>query len=130
MLRVVAMAATLAVFTDVGAALAQNAERGDRLFKRICASCHVLEPGIHRVGPSLHGVWGREAGSADGYEYTEALVNSGVVWSAETIDQQLAAPKDFIPGNRMGVVFPRGVRKPEDRADIIAYMETATAVTN
>ena len=72
------------------------------------------------------GVIGRKAGLAPGFSYSDQMTASGVVWSAETLDKFLLRPSDFIPGTRMVFV---GLRKPEDRANVIAYLkqETGTA---
>ena len=75
------------------------------------------------VQRGLHGFLGRKAGLAAGFSYSEAVSQSGVVWSAETLDQWLARPSEFLPGNRMVFV---GIRKPEDRANLIAYLKRET----
>ena len=108
-----------------GAAAAQgDPERGEEVF-RTCIACHSLEPGKHRTGPSLAGIWGKEAGTVEGFRrYSPALKSAGVTWTAETLDAWLADPRAFIPGNRM--TFP-GLRDEQARADLIAYLEAATA---
>ncbi|MCP5364712.1 MAG: c-type cytochrome [Hyphomicrobiales bacterium] len=100
-------------------AAAADMSRGERLFMR-CERCHSLEPGgSTEDGPSLHGVFGRKAGTANGFAFSEALKSSEVVWTDETLDQFLADPKAFIPDNTMNMP---PVRKPEDRADVIAIL--------
>lgn len=106
-------------------ALITNADlkRGETLFLQ-CRACHSLaadEP--NKVGPNLHGVIGRNAGLAEGFAYSDVMVNAGVIWSPETLNEFLARPSQFIPGNRMVFV---GVRKPEDRANLIAFLQQAT----
>ena len=102
---------------------AADPEKGKVLFLQ-CRACHSLEAGgANKVGPNLHGFLGRKAGLAAGFSYSEAVSQSGVVWSAETLDQWLARPSDFLPGNRMVFV---GIRKPEDRANLIAYLKRET----
>ena len=102
---------------------AADAEKGKVLFLQ-CRACHSLEAGgANKVGPNLHGFLGRKAGLAAGFSYSEAVSQSGVVWSAETLDQWLARPSEFLPGNRMVFV---GIRKPEDRANLIAYLKRET----
>ena len=98
---------------------------GQRVFAQ-CRACHSLTDGQNRVGPHLAGLFGREAGAVEGYAYSAALKNSGVVWDDESLDSHLAQPKDFIPGNKMGLVFPRGVQNAQDREDLIAYLRQAT----
>jgi cytochrome c len=107
-------------------ALMANADikRGETLFLQ-CRACHSLaadEP--NKVGPNLHGMMSRNAGLAQGFSYSDALVNAEVIWSPETLNQFLARPSQFIPGNRMVFV---GVRKPEDRANLIAFLQQATS---
>jgi cytochrome c len=63
--------------------------------------CHAIEPGRHRAGPSLHGVLGREAGSAPGYDFSTAMAAAGIVWTPETLDAFLAAPAEKVPGTNM-----------------------------
>jgi cytochrome c len=99
-------------------------ETGARVY-RACAACHSLEPGKHRTGPSLAGIWGKEAGTVEGFHrYSPALESADVRWIERTVDAWLAAPEAFIPGNRM--TFP-GIRDGQARADLIACLEVATA---
>ena len=103
-----------------------DAEAGERVFRQ-CMACHSLNDGENRVGPHLYGIFGREAGAVDGYNYTDAMRDSGVVWDADTMDSHLADTRGFIPDNRMGIMNPQGVPDAQDRADLIAYLEQATA---
>lgn len=114
------------VFTTVALlswpAWAQDgAKQGETIFKRQCAACHTLEPGRHKIGPSLAGVVGRKAGAAEGFKYSDALKNSGVVWTEENIEKYLADPKGFIPGNKMVFV---GIKKKEELQAVVDYLET------
>ena len=96
------------------------AERGRELFKP-CRTCHVIAPGgPDRVGPNLHGVFGRKAGSRPGFAYSAALRDADFVWTAERLDAWLADPKGYLPGSSMA--FP-GVPDPADRAALIAWLE-------
>jgi cytochrome c len=125
MLRPLIIGCTLSVVA-AGSAAAQDAANGEKLFKR-CAACHVVNAPTNRVGPSLQGVFGRTAGSVEGFKYSEAMKakgQEGLVWNAETIGAYLENPKAYIPKNKMA--FP-GLKKPEERADVIAYLESATA---
>ncbi len=66
------------------------------------------------------GVIGRPAGTAEGFKYSDAMKNSGIVWSEETIAEYIADPKAYVPGNRMA--FP-GLKKQEDIKNLIAYLK-------
>jgi cytochrome c len=105
------------------ASQAGDAGRGADLFGR-CAVCHTVEPGKHKLGPSLAGVVGRAAASAEGFRYSPAMTahgEAGVVWASDTLDPFLADPRGVVPGTRMA--FP-GLKDEADRADVIEYLET------
>lgn len=102
----------------------QLLKRGKRVFV-LCRSCHTLEEGgRNKVGPNLHGMFGREAGLAEGFRYSDVVKESGIVWSAETLEEWLVKPKDFLPGNKMAFA---GVRKPSDRKALITYLTAETS---
>lgn len=101
---------------------AGDAEKGEKVFKK-CKSCHSLEDGQNKIGPHLHGLMGRTAGAVEGFNYSDAMAGSGVVWEEETLDAFLTKPKDYMPGTKMTFA---GLKKPEDRADVIAYLMEAT----
>jgi len=98
-------------------------------------SGHVTDSAKNRVGPSLQGVFGRVAGSNDGYKYSkdfQAVASKGLVWNAETIAGFVADPKGYL-GNIIGkdkantrMAFG-GISKDEDARDLIAYLKQATA---
>jgi len=99
------------------------ASSGALLFNR-CKICHsVAAGGASPVGPNLHGLFGRTAGSAPGFAYSPAMKNSGIVWSETTLSKFLRNPQAFIPGNRMG--FP-GIADEHEVADLVAYLKEAT----
>jgi cytochrome c len=103
---------------------AGDPEAGAQVF-RTCSACHTLEPGAHRTGPSLAGVLGRRAGTAEGFHrYSDALRSADLVWREDTLNGFLANPQALLPGNRM--TFP-GITDAQARADLIAYLQTATA---
>ena len=103
-------------------ALAQDAGKGEKVYKK-CKACHALEAGKNKVGPSLAGIFGRKAGSVEGFKYSKAMTESGIVWDEKTIGEFLTKPKDVVPKTRMA--FP-GLKKEADRADLIAYLKEAT----
>ncbi len=104
-----------------GAEAAGDAAAGQALFKAKCGICHSPVAGQNRVGPSLFGVVGRAAGTAPGYNYSEANKSSGKTWDVATLDTYLTNPKALIPGTKM--VFP-GLPDATDRANVIAYLDT------
>ena len=109
---------------DMNALLASaDPAKGQIVFLQ-CRACHSLEAaGPNKVGPNLHGIMGRKGGLAPGFAYSEAMAGSAVVWSVEALDKFLLRPSDFMPGTRMVFV---GLRKPEDRANVIAYIRQET----
>lgn len=106
------------------AGAAGDAARGADAF-RACVACHSLEPGVHRTGPSLAGVWGRRAGALTDFpRYSQALKASGLVWNEQTLERWLRDPQATVPGNYM--LF-RGVAAERVRADLIAFLRAASA---
>ena len=91
------------------------------MFKKYCFVCHATEPGKTKLGPSLHGIVGRKAGTVAGFKYSDANVNSGVIWDATKLETYLADPKAFMPGTKMVFV---GVKRAEERKDLVAYLAT------
>ena len=86
-----------------------------------CKTCHAFEAGKNMIGPSLHGIQGRAAGTVAGYSYSAANKGSGIVWSDEKLFQYLEAPQRVVPGTKMTYT---GVKDPQQRADVIAYLNT------
>ncbi len=104
---------------------AADLKKGKTLFLQ-CRACHSLtpesEPG--KIGPTLYGVVGRPAGSVEGFDYSDAVKNSGKVWTPEEIDHWLEKPSEYLPGNKMVFI---GIKKPQDRANVIAYIQQESA---
>jgi len=96
---------------------APDLAHGRALFAERCTACHALDR--NKIGPSLGGVVGRRAGSAAGYDYSAALKNAGLVWSADNLERWLADPRAFIPGVKM----PIRVLDAPSRKDIVAYLQ-------
>lgn len=104
----------------IAAGTARADEAGEKVFKKYCTACHTVEAGKNKVGPSLAGIVGRPAGTAPGFNYSDANKKSGVVWDEAKLDQYLIDPKAFIPGTKM--VFT-GIRKEDERKTLIAYLK-------
>ncbi|MFX4220320.1 MAG: c-type cytochrome [Thalassobaculum sp.] len=122
-LRTAILGFTLSLAAGQGA-FAQDGDpaEGKKVFRK-CQACHTVQEGKHRQGPSLYGVIGRQAGTAEGFtRYSDAMKAYGVVWDEASIDAYLENPKETIPGNKMIFV---GLKKAEDRADVIAYLKQA-----
>ena len=101
-----------------------NIERGSKLYIQ-CRACHSLkENEPHKIGPNLFKLIGSKAGIRDGYNYSDALSGSEIVWTVENLDLWLEKPYEILPGNKM--VFS-GMRKQEDRNDLIAFLYDQTS---
>jgi len=94
--------------------------KGAKVFRK-CSACHKSEVGDNGVGPYLYGVVGREVASADGFGYSGALAGLGGAWNAAELNGFLEKPKEYAPGTTMGFA---GLKKSEDRANVIAYLES------
>lgn len=86
-----------------------------------CAACHSIKAGENKIGPSLNGIVGRASHSVDGFNYSEPMKAYSVTWDAPTLDAYLVDPRATVPGTKMIFV---GLKKPEERANLIAYLET------
>lgn len=119
-LALAAAAPALAAPAAPAAALKGDAANGGKLFA-LCAACHVTTAGVNRMGPSLHAVVGRKAGAVPGYVYSPAMKASGLTWTEPKLAEFIEAPRTVVTGTKM---YFAGVKAPQDRADIIAYLKT------
>jgi cytochrome c len=104
---------------DVAALMgAADPAKGETVFKK-CAACHKLD-GSDGVGPHLNGVVGRPVASAEGFSYSDAMAAHGGDWTPEALIAFLDDPKGVVPGTKMNFA---GLPKPEDRANVIAYLQ-------
>jgi cytochrome c len=122
-MRAITVLAAISVMSLIaGRAQAQDAAAGEKVFMK-CKACHVADKDQNRVGPSLHGVIGRTAGTHPGYHYSTAMVEagkSGLVWNEDTLAKYLHDPKAVVKGNKMA--FP-GLKDDTDVANVIAYLK-------
>ena len=107
-------------------ASAADAAHGEKIFAR-CKACHAVGEGAkNRAGPQLNGIFGRPAGSVEDYRYSDAMKEAGaqgLVWNDDTLAAYLAAPKNFVKGNKMAF---GGLKKPADVADLLDWLRTAS----
>ena len=107
---------------DVDQAAFGDVEHGMRLFRK-CVSCHSLEKnGPNKVGPRLHGLFGRVSGSVSDYKFSRALKKARIVWDEAALDMYLADTTAMVPGTKMYAYMSRH----RDRADLIAFLKKAT----
>jgi len=121
-----ALSVSIAALLAAGNASAQsgNEARGERLFNQQCKACHTLDKGgASTVGPNLHGLIGRKAGSTEGFSSSDAMKASGIVWDDKTLAEYLKDPKGRVPGTKMVYV---GLKQEAQQADLIAFLRKAT----
>lgn len=112
----------LAITDASGAQLSGDTTRGQRVFLQ-CQTCHTIQAGVNRVGPSLHGIIGRQAGTVAGFRYSDANRGSGITWTEQELYSYLENPRAKIPGTIMAF---NGLRDSQQRADVIAYLKQNT----
>lgn len=106
-----------------GRAMADDSGPGATELRK-CEICHSLNMGgANRVGPNLFGMFGRKAGTMAGFNYSDAMKASGIVWDDETLAKFLSDPKDSVPGNRMS--FP-GIKDDAALSDLLKRLKQAT----
>ena len=97
-----------------------DAAKGEKVFSK-CKACHKLDDGANGTGPHLFGTVNRPIGTVDGFGYSEVLATKGGAWDYDALNGFLENPKGWAPGTKMGFA---GLKKPTDRANLIAYLET------
>jgi cytochrome c len=114
---------TTAVMLSFMQATAQEtdgaSEDGKLAFNTSCRTCHSIDKGDNRLGPNLHGLIGRKAGSEE-YGYSQAMSASNVVWDAKTLERFIENPNAVVPGNNMKPFG--GISDPKIRASIVQYL--------
>ena len=123
----ISLVATSAIATGARADLLGDAARGEALFRE-CSACHqVGTDATNRVGPHLNDIFGRKAGSVEGFRYSKGLARmgaDGLVWSFDTLDAYVENPKALVSDTRMSY---RGMKDEADRADLLAYLRDFSA---
>lgn len=115
---------------EVKASMTEDAEGGGMASAKepeafaVCKTCHSVEKNRNGIGPSLAGVVGRKAGTAPDYAYSDAMKNSGIVWSEENLDRHIEKPSSVVSGNKMESLFPGGVPDQENRQAILAFLKS------
>lgn len=113
--------ATSEAAADTGIAAPAATADGSPAAFAICKSCHTVEPGQNRIGPSLAGVFGRKSGSAPGFAYSEAMKASGLTWDRASLERWIEAPQQMVPGTRMTFT---GIKDAARRKEVIDFLET------
>lgn len=102
-------------------ATAQEDDKGMLEFNNACRTCHSLNEGDNRLGPNLHGIVGRQAGAAEGFQYSPAVKGAKIAWTEENLDKFITNPEGFLPGNTMKPFA--GIDNAESRKAIIDYLK-------
>lgn len=118
--------ALLAINTPANAEMTKAGQKavvaaGKIMFEQRCRSCHAEDPSKQSYGPSLIGVIGRKSGSLEGFNYSDAMKASDIVWSADTLRKWIAGNDDYMPGTRMRHV---GITDTAEQDFLIAYIKT------
>ncbi len=98
-------------------------EKGKKVFNK-CKACHFVDREKNKVGPHLVNIVGRKSASVEGFRYSKAALKmseEGLVWTEEKLFEYLENPRKFMPGTKMAFA---GLKKPEDRANLIAYLKS------
>jgi cytochrome c len=106
-----------------------DAGRGEQVFLQQCRNCHTVQKdGLIAIGPNLYGIFGRKAGQTEGFESSEAIKSSGIVWDDTTLAEYLRDPKGRVPDTKMTVSLLWATEPSHhgDINDIIAYLRKVT----
>jgi cytochrome c len=101
-----------------------DTESGQLTFNNACRTCHTTKEGDNRLGPNLHNIIGRKAGSLQNYGYSSAMKGADFVWDKEKLGRFIAKPDEVVPGNNMKPYG--GLTSAEDRAKVIVFLESPT----
>ena len=122
-LRTMVLAAVSSGFILSCGADAADVKKGKKVFRK-CVACHSVEKGArHKVGPNLFGIVGSPSGKAPGYTYSKAMNTANLNWNEAALDLFIKKPKNMIKKTKMSFA---GIRKDDQRANLIAYLKTLT----
>ena len=118
-------AAAIMSIVSIGYVNAADVKKGKRVFNK-CKACHSLVENKNRIGPSLHGIFGRTAGTTPKYKFSKAMKKAGaggLVWNEDTLAKYLLKPRAFIKGTKMAFA---GIKKPKDMENLMAFLKEAS----
>jgi cytochrome c len=95
---------------------------GEQLFNNNCRTCHSWKEGDNRLGPSLHGIVGRKAGSISGYAFSPSMKQANITWDEATLDKFIASPDSVVTGNNMKPF--NGISDAQTRQKIIEFLKS------
>ena len=113
--------ALLASFAPAFAAQEQG-DDGQVAYNNACRTCHSFKEGDNRLGPTLHGIVGRKAGSVEGFAFSPAMKDSGITWDEATLDKFITNPNQVVSGNKMQPFG--GIADAGERKKIVDYLKT------
>jgi len=124
--KIMAFAIATAIAVTSGSAMA--ASKSEKLFKKKCGACHSMEPGKHKLGPSLAGIIGRKAGTAEGFTKYKAMKGASFTWDEAMLDSWITNQKDFLKAHKdivggQKTAMSAKVKKEKERATIISYLK-------
>jgi cytochrome c len=115
---------TLALLASFAPALAaeEQGDDGQVAYNNACRTCHSFKPDDNRLGPTLHGIVGRKAGSIEGFAFSPSMKASGITWDEATLDKFISDPNQVVSGNKMQPFG--GVADAGERKKIVDYLKT------
>ena len=124
--KTLSVTATIAILalSSMGSSNAADMAKGKKVYNK-CRACHTLVAGKHRIGPSLSGVFGRTAGTAQRYKFSKAMKKAGtggLVWQIETLSKFLVKPRKYVKGTKMAFA---GLKKPSDVKNLLTFLKEA-----
>jgi cytochrome c len=125
--RLIATLSGMACMLSSHSALSQDSQGKEasseqQVFNNACRTCHTIKQGDNRLGPNLHNIIGRKAGSLPDYNYSSAMKEADFVWDKEKLERFIASPDEVVPGNAMKPYG--GLASTDDRTKVIAYLQS------